>query len=193
MSAGPFCQYGVGAVQLSIGKAWWRAYTQPLTPDVMFTQFMTKNRIIVFVLLSFIFGMALGGVGVYVYFGKSISESIAILSMKNISDLELRAFNAYKNENPQVGIWALTNLSEILDEEAKIYQKDRDLILKDLLLACGRLALLFQSQNDDENYKINIVKAVDLSKEIYPNEFQSEMDLITFVKKFDSIEDEIDD
>jgi hypothetical protein len=161
--------------------------------SVMFTQIMTKKRIIVFIFLSFIFGVALGGVGVYLYFGKSISDSMAILSMKNRTELELRVFNAYKNESPQVGIWALTNLSEILHEEAKIYQKDRDLILKDLLLVYARLALLFRTQNDEKKYQVNIAKAVDLSREIYPNEFQSEKELITFVKKFDSIKDEIAD
>lgn len=159
----------------------------------MFTLIMTKKQIITYIIISFISGTILGGTGVFVYLGNAVSNSMAFLSMQNRAEWERRASNAYRNGSAEVGIWALTNLSEILHEDAKIYENDIDLILRDLLLAYGRLALLFQSQNDDENYKINIVKAVDLSKEIYPYEFQSEMDLITFVKKFDSIEDEIDD
>lgn len=81
----------------------------------------------------------------------------------------------------------MTNLSEILHEDAKIFQNDRDLILKDLFLAHARLALLFQTQNDVENYKNNIAKAIDLSKKFYPKEFQSEQDLIKFIKKVDSL------
>ena len=132
-------------VHITIGCTRIRAKKRPspVSRNVMFTQIMVKKRIIVFILLSFIFGITLGGIGISIYLGKSIANSMAILSMKNRADLEMRAFNAYKNESPKVGIWALTNLSEILIEDAKIFQNDRELILKDLFLVHLRLALLF--------------------------------------------------
>ena len=154
---------------------------------------MTKKRFIVFLLFVFIGGIALGSIIVSVYLGKSIANSMAILSMKNRAELEMRAFNAYKNESPEVGIWALTNLSEILNEDAKIFQNDRELILKDLFFVHARLALLFQTLNDPENYNKNIEQAIELSKKYYPNKFQSEAELIVFVKKIDSMGNKPDD
>ena len=153
----------------------------------MFALIMTKKRIITLIIISFISGAILGGTGVFVYLGHTVSNSMAFLSMQNRADWEMRAFDAYKNDSAEIGIWALTNLSEILLEDEKTIGDNNDLILKDLLLAYGRLSLVFQSQNDYQNFSKYISKAMDLSKKIYPNEFQSELELIAFVKEFDKL------
>ena len=85
---------------------------------VMFTLIMNKKRITTLIIISFISGAILGGAGVFVYLGNTVSDSIAILSLQNRAEWEIRASNAYKNGSSEVGIWALTNLSEILKEDA---------------------------------------------------------------------------
>ena len=155
----------------------------------MFTLIMNKKRITTLIIISFISGAILGGAGVFVYLGNTVSDSIAILSLQNRAEWEIRASNAYKNGSSEVGIWALTNLSEILKEDAKIFENDKDQILRDLLLTYGRLALLFQSQNDYQDSKKYISKAIDLSRNIYPKKFTSESDIITFVNEFDNLGD----
>ncbi len=64
---------------------------------VMFTHIMTNKWTITFIILSFIFGTILGGAGVSVYIGNTISNSMVILSMKNRAEWATSAFNAYKD------------------------------------------------------------------------------------------------
>ena len=60
-----------------------------------------------------------------------------------------------------------------------------------IFLMLGVISVLCSSlkniPNDVENYKNNISQAIELSKKYYPNEFQSEQDLVKFTKKIDRL------
>ena len=67
----------------------------------------------------------------------------------------------------------------------EVTKKDKDFIQKDLVLTYARLAIVFQAAKDTQKYKKNISKALALSKQAYPG-LQTEEELLSFVKKYDS-------
>lgn len=63
----------------------------------------------------FTIGLIAGSIGVAIYFGNTINKTSNISSLLYVADLEDRAFQAYKYEKPEIGIWALKNLAQVLE------------------------------------------------------------------------------
>jgi hypothetical protein len=101
------------------------------------------------------------------------------------ADWERRAFQAYSKENPQVAIWALENLAEVLRKHAEMAGNGREFIQKDLILTYARLAIVSQAAKDKQKYHENISKALALFKQAYSADLQTEEELFSFVKKLD--------
>ena len=146
-----------------------------------------KKKSILIAIIAFSFGLLIGALLVFIYFGKSTVETMQIMGLQYRSDWEERAIQAYQNESHEAAIWALENLIDILQKDADISLNDKDFIQKDLILTYARLAIVLQAKGNIKEYNKNILKAFDLAKESYPNEFKSEQELINFVKKLDKV------
>ena len=145
---------------------------------------MTKKQISVGILV-FVLGFILGGLSLATYFGRYVRNTGETFGLYFRADWEHRAFQAYSEENPQVAIWALENLADILEGDLQVTKRDKDLTQKDLVLTYARLAIVFQAAKDTQKYQRNISKALALSKQAYPG-LQTEEELLSFVKKLDS-------
>jgi len=146
---------------------------------------MKKKQVLIGVLV-FVVGFIVGGLAVSSYFGQSVRNMGKVLGLHHRADWESRAFQAYSEENPRVGIWALENLADILRNQAEIPEKkEREFIQKDLVLTYARLAIAYQVANDKQKYQQNISKALALAKEVYPENPNTKEHLLSLVKKLD--------
>jgi hypothetical protein len=101
-------------------------------------------------------------------------------------DWERRAIQAYSEESPQVGAWALTNLAEVLrSQEGTSDKSEAQLIRKDLVLTHVRLAVISRRANDEKAFQENISKALALAKQVYKDPPKSEEDLLQIVERLD--------
>jgi hypothetical protein len=146
---------------------------------------MRKKQIAV-VALVFVAGFIIGGLAVTSYFGKSLRNTGQILLLEQRADWERRAFQAYSQKNPQVAIWALENLADVLRKQVEVAGNDRDFIQKDLVLTYARLAIASRAAKDKQKYDQNISKALSLAKQVYSAKLRTEEGLFTFVKKLDN-------
>ncbi|MFH2139012.1 MAG: hypothetical protein ABII88_10990 [Candidatus Omnitrophota bacterium] len=145
-----------------------------------------NKKILFIVLTSFLVGLIIGALGVSIYSGKTIGNIMSVSGLHFRADWSERAFQAYKNEDPKVAIWSLENFAKILEEHEKLYIKDKKIIQADIVLTYTRLAILFKDKKDDIKYKEYISKALNISREAYPD-VKTEEDLLSFLKKIDSI------
>jgi hypothetical protein len=145
-----------------------------------------KKKQISLGILVFVLGFILGGLSLATYFGYFIRKTGESLSSHFRADWERRAFEAYSEENPQVAIWALENLADILEGYLEVTKRDKDFIREDLVLTYARLAIASQAAKDTQKYHENICKGLALSRQAYPAGLQREEELLNFVRKVDS-------
>ena len=146
-----------------------------------------KKKQLAIVILVFVAGFMIGGLAVKRYFGKSVRNTGQILLLEQRADWERRAFQAYSQENPQVAIWALENLADVLKKHSEMLGNDKKFVQKDLVLTYTRLAIVSQAAKDNQKYHENISKALALSKQAYSGHLQTEEEVLSFVKKLDDI------
>ena len=146
---------------------------------------MTKKTIVI-VLCSFLIGAVLGGLGIGIYYGKTIGFTMSFMGLQSRAEWSERAHQAYKNEEPQIAIWALKNLAEVLQKDMDIHTNDKKTIQMDLLLTYGRLAKLYRIKKDEVRYKENILNALNLAHE-RSSEIKTEEELLEFLEKADSM------
>lgn len=145
-----------------------------------------KKRQVLITGLVFVVGFIVGCLAVAAYFGQSVRNMGQILGLDYRADWESRAFQAYSEENPRVGIWALNNLADVLRNQAELSEeKERELIQKDLLLTYTRLAIAYHAANEDKEYHQNISRAIALAKQVYPDSPNTEEHLLSIVKRLD--------
>ena len=143
---------------------------------------MNKKMII---LASFGIGILIGILGSFIFIGNTTKSIMRIDGLQNRAEWERRSCQAYKNEDPNVGIWALVNLADILQEHEKIFANDKKDIQIDITLTFGRLALLHKMQKDNEEYKEYISKAITWARKANINEIKTEAELFNFLKRID--------
>lgn len=144
-----------------------------------------KKKQVAIVALVFVAGFIIGGLAITGNFGKSVRNTGQILLLEQRPDWERRAFQAYSQGNPQVAIWALENLADVLRKHAEMVGNDRELIQRDLVLTYARLAIVSQAAKDNQKYHENISRALALSKQAYSGDLQTEEEHLSFVKKLD--------
>jgi hypothetical protein len=144
-----------------------------------------KKKIILMVSI-FIIGLIVGSIGAVIYFGNTINKTDNISSMIYIADLKGRAFQAYKNEKPEVGIWALKNLAQVLEKRLEIEDETKATQF-DLALTYGRLAIKLKSIGDISGYEENLNKALSFIQQASPEEDHTEQKIIDFVNKSDEV------
>lgn len=143
-----------------------------------------NKKIILIIASSLIIGLVIGVMGSFIFVGNTAKNTMQILGLQCRAEWEERAYQAYKNEDSKVAIWALKNLVEILQEHAEIYINDKESIQKDFVLTYTRLANLYKTQNDDIRYKENILKALNIANVAY-KDIKTEEDLLNFLKRID--------
>ena len=118
---------------------------------------------------------------------KIVKQTSYLMNQMHIADWERRAMQAYTEEKPEVAIWALENLVDLLSKQHQMNADDEkyDFLKTDLILAHGRLALTFKATGNTQQYQHNISKSLELAKQIYKQEIQTEKDLLEFIKKVD--------
>ena len=87
-----------------------------------------KKKQLAIVILVFVAGFMIGGLAVKRYFGKSVRNTGQILLLEQRADWERRAFQAYSQENPQVAIWALENLADVLKKHSEMLGNDKKFV-----------------------------------------------------------------
>ncbi len=136
--------------------------------------------------LGCIICILLGGIISVVIFGCSTPSSLKVTGLAHRVEWEERATQAYREEDSSTAIWALNNLSVILEKDKDTYIDDKRDIQIDLVLTYGRLALLHKKENNKNKYKENISKALKIAKEVYGSSMD-EVQVLEFIHKVDGI------
>jgi len=144
-----------------------------------------KKQTIFVTLLVFCIGIAVGTIGALYYSTKTLSRSMMFYVASHSADWARRAYQAYKTEDPDIGIWALENLAEVRRKEAALFASEKDIILGDLVLIYTRLAVLYRSEGYLQNYKKNISEALSVSQTRDTSEFASEEKLLKLLNRID--------
>lgn len=147
---------------------------------------MKKKQILIVTLIGVI-GFIAGCFTVIGFFGQFNKNIGQVSGLHYRADWEKRAFQAYSEEDPQVGVWALTNLADILTNQEDIAESDeKKLIQKDIVLTYTRLAIASRKMEEGKKYQEYISKALALAKMAYSDE-PTEEHLLSFVEKLDQI------
>lgn len=152
---------------------------------------MNKPTIFVAV-LAFCVGTAVGATGVLFYSAKTSSTSMMFYLSNYSADWAKRAYEAYETQEPEIGIWALENLAEVRRKEADLFGSEKDIILGDLVLIYTRLAVLYESKGDLQNYKRNISEALSVSQTRDSSELASEEKLLKSLDNIDRIAERVE-
>jgi hypothetical protein len=152
-----------------------------------------KKQTIFVTLLAFCIGITVGTIGALYYSTKTFSRSMMFHVANHSAEWARRAHQAYRTENPDIGIWALENLAEVHRKEAKLFGSENDIILGDLVLIYTRLAVLYKSKGDLQNYKKNISEALSVSQTRDSSEFASEEELLKLLNRIDGVPDRVEE
>ena len=128
--------------------------------------------------------MIVGSIGVVIYLRNTINKTDNISSLLYVADLEDRAFQAYKNEKPEIGIWALKNLAQVLERNLEIKPETRSTQI-DLAMTYGRLAIKSKTIGDISGYEENVNKAISLLQQALPEDKYTKETIIDFINKAD--------
>lgn len=134
---------------------------------------------------ALIVGIIFGLLGAITYFGETARSSMELMGLEFRADWEERASQAYLKEKPEIAIWALKNLADILHNHEELFINHKSDIQTDLILAYGRLAIVYQAQGNKEKYNENLLKAFNLAVARYPGEIKKKQDVINFIDKID--------
>jgi hypothetical protein len=146
-----------------------------------------KKKSILIISLLIVVGLIAGALAVFMYVGKTMAGAMRFMGLDYRADWEERAFQAYRDESPDIAIWALENLAEVLGRQTVLFPNERPIIEKDLLLTYARIAIVSRAKGDTVKYSANLKKAWDLAQGTYPGKFQTEQDLLDFVAEIDRI------
>lgn len=150
------------------------------------------KKYIIIGILSLLIGCGIGYLLGVVHYGFVIAPSMLMLQEKEIAERGESVYKAYLNEPTDVGIWALKDYIDTLNrimEERRSYTKFKNpyFILspeEDLVLAHGRLALLYKKINKIEKSKYHFGQAISHSKNT-KHPIETEQELINFLEKVD--------
>lgn len=145
---------------------------------------MKKKIIITFIV--FLLGITVGAIGMVYIFGQTSVEAAELVEIQWRADLAKRVSQAYSEEKPEVAIWALKNLVEVLEERVKLSDEGsviQQSTQRDLVLSHARLAIVFQQIGDTSQFKQNIEKALKFAKESGWTKMKTEEDILNFTKK----------
>lgn len=136
-------------------------------------------------MIVFIVGLTIGAFTIASMSGNSLQKTWEVSEMKYRADIGNRVWQAYKEESPNIAIWALKNFIDILNKELEKTNEHSKSVQTDLVLAHVRLAIMYQKVSDNKSYYDNISKALALSENIFPDKQYTDESLLAFVKRID--------
>jgi len=143
-----------------------------------------KKQYLIYILI-FIIGIFTGG---YMY-GVSSIKNMQMQIDANKEEckitLEDSAYQAYREEDPKVTIWALQNLINSLHKQKESIFYTQDNISTLLMLSHVRLALMYKKLKSIDKYQKNILIALSIIDKQFHNEVHTENDLLRYVKILD--------
>lgn len=140
--------------------------------------------------IVFIVGAVIGGIVTASQSGSYLQQAWSISEMQCRADFGDRVWQAYREESPEVAIWALENYVQVLQKQPEQERGLAKAMQTDLVLAHVRLAILHRQRNDTERYRDHIATALALSNEVFPGKNYSEEELLAFVKRIDRLKND---
>lgn len=121
---------------------------------------------------------------------KMLDEVAELFWSSYLADWERRAFQAYIEEKPEVALWALENLEDIVLKQREVVKDKQTLRLLnvDLVLTYGRIAFTYKKMGKSLLFEEYLSRSLEIAKRIYGEngEVMSREKLTDFIKRIDS-------
>lgn len=150
------------------------------------------RKTIIFTLLGFVTGLALGLITTMAFTGYKIASAMFVLQEKEIFEMEEAAIQAYYNEPNEVAIWVLDNyinrLSKLKEERSSTEVEEPYVFLSpdySLVLAHARLGQLYKKMGHVEKSRRNFEQAMSNIENARLGVIKTEEDLIAFMNRLD--------
>ena len=151
------------------------------------------KKTIAFTILGLLIGIGLGSIFTMVYLGRELSGAMFLYHEAELFRNEDAAIQAYLNESPEVGIWALENYIKAMNrviKERKVDNNKQFFVMIEpeptLRYAHVRLALLYEKTGNKLKRKENFEKAFEYCDSMKIERELLEERLIEIVTKLDS-------
>lgn len=158
----------------------------------MFLKGEVMRKTIIFTLLGFVIGIALGCIITMVFEGYKIASGMFMLQEKEIFEMEEAAIQAYYNEPNEVAAWALENyiktLNKLKEERSSAEVENPYFILspaQSLVFTHARLGQLYKKMGYVEKSKHNFEQAMSNIENARLKVIKTEEDLIAFINRLD--------
>jgi hypothetical protein len=110
-------------------------------------------------------------------------------SSMRMSAIQQDAYDAYRNESPEIGVWAL---NAVVKDYERLIENGTDGLFytapgnyADLMLTLGRLALLYERTGNTHLAGMTMAQALEVSTNAYPSETISEATLREMISRLD--------
>ncbi|MHC4115461.1 MAG: hypothetical protein ACYSSL_09120 [Planctomycetota bacterium] len=150
------------------------------------------KKTIIFTLLGFVIGLALGYIGTMASTGYKIASAMFMLQEKEIIEMEEVAVQAYYNEPNEVAVWALENhiktLNRLKEERSSSGVEDPYWILfpaQSLVFTHARLGQLYNKMGCIEKSKHNFEQAMSNLENANLKAIKTGEDLVAFINRLD--------
>ena len=151
------------------------------------------KKTIAFTILGLVIGIGLGSIGSMAYLGHELAGGMFMLHDMELVRNEDSAIQAYLNEPPEVGIWALESyikdMNRVIKERKVEHNKHFFVMIEPeptLRFTHVRLALLYEKTGNDLKRKENFEKAFEYCDSMKIETELLEEKLIEIVTKLDS-------
>lgn len=150
------------------------------------------RKTIIFTLLGFVIGLALGYIITMASTGYKIATAMFMLQEHEIIEMEEVAVQAYYNEPNEVAVWALENhiktLKRLKEERSSSDIENPYFILspaQSLVFTHARLGQLYKKMSYIEKSKHNFEQAMSNIENASLKVIKTEEDLIAFINRLD--------
>jgi len=120
-------------------------------------------------IFALIFGLLLGGTGVFLYMSKKSQRAINSFQAAESADATGRAMQAYQHEDPAIAIWELRHLADREAEQLRQELVYTNAAKAELLMTRARLARLYHEQGKEPEAQTNAQLAISLLREFPGN------------------------
>ena len=151
------------------------------------------KKTIAFTIIGLVIGIGFGITGTMAYLGRELATGMFMLQDAELIRNEDSAIQAYLNESPDVGIWALENYIKAMNrviKERKVDNNKQYFFMIEteptLRYAHVRLALLYEKTGNDLKRKENFEKAFEYCDSMKIEREHLEERLIELVTKLDN-------
>lgn len=148
-----------------------------------------KARSIATVTVSTLVGAVIGYFWGMYSAGRHFRNLVDTFGSMRMSAVHQNAYSAYRNESPEIGIWALNAVVKDYEQliengtDGLFYTKHGN--YSDLMLTHGRLALLYERTGKNDLAHMQMAQALAISTNAYPSETISESELREMISRLD--------